>query len=131
MQHSPRHYAHALYLLVRDGSERQTREAIKRFVANLHERRLDALLPGILRELPAAIREIEGIEQVTVESARDIDKELVGRILAELGIDPDRADVRTRIAPELIGGVRVVRQDRVFDGTVKAKLDRLTNAFTA
>nr|NIS40643.1 F0F1 ATP synthase subunit delta [Desulfuromonadales bacterium] len=85
---------------------------------------------AILHELKKLVRlELEK-RQVRVESAAGLTDQEVARVKAELskqygeGLEFDFA-----VNPELLGGLRVRVGNDVWDGSVKTRLERLSNAF--
>jgi len=130
MMYTSKEYAEALYSGVRDlKNNKEAAAAVRRFVTKMEERGLIALLPLVLRELPAAARRLDDIEEVTVESAHELDSELADRAVRLIGVDRDRADVTRRINPELLGGIRVRGRDTVYDTTLKSHLAALKERF--
>lgn len=85
---------------------------------------------GMLHELKKLVRlELEK-RQVRVESAAGLTDEEMARVKAELskqygeGLEFDFA-----VNPELLGGLRVRVGNDVWDGSVRTRLERLSNAF--
>jgi len=85
---------------------------------------------GILHSLQRLVRlELER-RHVVVESAEELDPETRERIAA--GLRAKYADELTfeyRVNPELLGGLKVRVGSDVWDGSVKARLARLEQAF--
>ena len=69
-------------------------------------------------------------KQVTVESAASLDAEtaesLASSLRSQYGQD---LTFEFKTNPDLLGGLRIRVGNDVFDGSVKARLDRLANAF--
>ncbi len=128
MKYSSNDLARALYLAARDHGDREARGIVRSFAERTRLRLGAKQLAKVMAALPAVAKRIDGIEDVTVETARELPDRSVREILAALGIDPARSEVSTRIDPSLIGGVRVRRKDRTLDATVKSKLARLRAA---
>ncbi len=128
MKYSSNDLAKALYLAARGRNDKDAGEMIRSFVERTHRRLGVRQLRKVLDALPGVAKRIDGIEDVTVETARKLPDRAVKEALSALGIDPDRSEVTTRIDPDLIGGVRIKRPDRVLDATVKSKLARLRAA---
>lgn len=84
---------------------------------------------GMLQALRRLIRAELAEKQVTVESATSLDQETVGSLQNSLrkkyGQDLN-FDFKT--SPELLGGLRVRVGNDVFDGSVKARLQRLQDS---
>lgn len=125
MKHDPQHYAEALYLATRDKSDADTKEAVARFMGLMEERGLTAILPAVLDALPAAADKSEGIEKISIQSARELPENIIGDALDALKIDPKAAHVEREVQPELLGGIRIRKADSVYDATIKKRLTRL------
>jgi F-type H+-transporting ATPase subunit delta len=84
------------------------------------------LLPVIIREFRRLYRRREGIVEATATSARPLDaaelEALTERVAALTG---GRVEVRAEVDPGLIGGVTVRVGDRLIDGSVRGRLERL------
>lgn len=113
------------------------------FSGKAHEIALHALLLLVRKRREALLREIveqyavlelqaRGLEPMTVTSAQELSSEelraLVGRLEK---IYDKKFDVTQRVAPELIGGVRVTMGDRRIDGSVSGRLEELTRTLFA
>jgi F-type H+-transporting ATPase subunit delta len=125
MRYGAKEYARALYEELRQQNENAAKKTIKRFVADLIERRLTALLPEIIKELPAAIKKTDDIEDIIVESAHELTQTTQNAILQILNKNPERIEVTVIRNPKLIGGIRIRGRDTLFDATVKGKLQKL------
>ena len=93
--------------------------------------RLSAL-PEIAAQFRALVNAQRGSSDAVVYSAFDIDAAALADLAAALEKRFGRKlDVQVRLAPELIGGVRVVVGDEVLDTSVKARLEQMKVALTA
>ena len=106
-------------------------DAGKNFVHVLtHNNRL-AVLPAI-HELFQKLRlEHESVVEAQIHSAFAIDGAQVGELVKKLESKYQRK-VRAEVSvdPQLIGGVKIVVGDKVFDATVRGKLDAMSNALS-
>ncbi|OGM00384.1 hypothetical protein A2480_03985 [Candidatus Uhrbacteria bacterium RIFOXYC2_FULL_47_19] len=127
--YTSKEYAEALYSGVRGLKDKEATVSIKRFVGKLKDRGLIALLPLILRGLPAAARKLDGIEEVTVESAHELNSELADRAVGLIGGDRNQSEVTMHVNPDLLGGIRVRGRDTVYDATLKNHLVTLKEKF--
>ncbi|MBU0624844.1 F0F1 ATP synthase subunit delta [Patescibacteria group bacterium] len=128
MRYSAKEYARALYEVLREQDSKTAEKTIKNFVTNLREHRLVALLPEILKELPAASKKVDGIEDVLIESAYEIDPATQAAALRALNKTAAQVEVTKTCKPNLIGGIRVRGRDTVFDATLKGRLQKLREA---
>lgn len=84
------------------------------------------LLTDIVTTFRAMLSEHRGIEVVEVTTAQPLDpdeRDLVTERLASYL--SRRVELETRVDPEIIGGVIARIGDRVLDGSVRGRLDRL------
>lgn len=85
---------------------------------------------GILVTLHRLVRLELAQRHVTVESAKDLDdatkQGLVAKFTQQHG---EGLTFEYKVNPALLGGIRIRKGDDVWDGSVKARLDALTNAF--
>ena len=85
---------------------------------------------GILATLKRMLEIDLAAKHVTVDSAAELDKEtqagIVTKLTAKYG---DDLTFEYRVNSALLGGIRIRKGDDVWDGTIKARLDKLTNAF--
>ena len=121
---TPNDYAKALYLALRDTDAKDVRPTVVRFVSIVRARGAERLLPGILAALPKAAEEADGDRRVTVESARKLSPEMLRAVLKAVAADA-RADIVTRLDPDLIGGVRVRMRDGVIDASVSGTIRKI------
>jgi F-type H+-transporting ATPase subunit delta len=129
MRYSAAEYAQALYWVMRTKSDTEVEQAIGEFVIDMQRRGLLALLPEIQKELPAAIKTIEGIEDIVIESAYTLDDDMVKASLTALGKDEKKVEVSRIINQHLIGGIRIRGQDTVLDASFRGRLQKLKDAF--
>jgi F-type H+-transporting ATPase subunit delta len=73
----------------------------------------------------------EGVLEAQIHSAFSIDTAQVDELVRKLESKYQRK-VRAQVSvdPQLIGGVKIVVGDKVFDATVRGKLDAMSAALT-
>ncbi|MEO7726539.1 MAG: F0F1 ATP synthase subunit delta [Burkholderiales bacterium] len=109
----------------------QLDDAGRNFVRVLtHNNRLTAL-PAIHDLFQKLRLEHEGVLEAKIQSAFAIDSAQVGELVKKLESKYQRK-VRAEVSvdPQLIGGVKIVIGDKVFDATVRGKLDAMSNALS-
>jgi F-type H+-transporting ATPase subunit delta len=91
-----------------------------------------SVLPEVAAQYRAHVNAQSGLSDAQVYSAFDIDAATlagIGEVLQQrFG---RKLNLTVKLAPELIGGVRVVVGDEVLDTSVKARLDQMKVALTA
>lgn len=105
-------------------------------VANLLRAVLDngrlAAMPEISAQFQSLVNAGTGVSDALVQSAFPIGDAALAELVATLEKRFARKlNARVEIAPELIGGVRVVVGDEVLDTSVKARLEQMKVALTA
>ncbi len=85
---------------------------------------------GILVTLQRLVRLDLAQRHVIVESAQQLDEStsqnIANKMISEHG---EGLTFEYKINPALLGGIRIRKGDDVWDGSVKARLDKLSNAF--
>ena len=107
-------------------------EASKNLLRTVIDNGRLAVLPEIATQFHALVNARSGVSDAIVYSAFPIDPAQ----LAELAQSLEKRFKRklnpsVQLAPELIGGVRVVVGDEVLDTSVKARLEQMRAALTA
>ncbi len=105
-------------------------------VANLLQTVLDngrlAALPEIAAQFQALVNAGTGVSDALIQSAFAIEGDSLADLVATLEKRfGRRLNAKVELAPELIGGVRVVVGDEVLDTSVKARLEQMKVALTA
>ena len=107
-------------------------EAGKNFLRTVIENGRMAALPEIANQFRALKNAASGVSDAVVYSAFAIEGAMLADISALLEKKFGRKlHVKVELEPGLIGGVRVVVGDEVFDTSVKARLDQMKVALTA
>jgi len=97
----------------------------------LRRRRLE-LLGGIAREYRRLYNRQEGIVEATATSAVELDEGELQALRERLErMAGDRIILHTRVDESLLGGIQVRIGDRLIDGSVRGRLERLRNELAA
>jgi F-type H+-transporting ATPase subunit delta len=89
------------------------------------------LLPGVIREFRRLFRLREGIVVATVTSTAALDAAEVGALKSRLAaMTGKRVELQQEVDPDLLGGIQVRVGDRLIDGSVRGRLERLSNEFS-
>jgi F-type H+-transporting ATPase subunit delta len=91
-----------------------------------------AALPEIAAQYGALVNAGSGVSDATIHSAFPIEPAQLGETVAALERRFKRKlNAQVVIAPELIGGIRVVVGDEVLDTSIRARLEQMKAALTA
>lgn len=92
----------------------------------LVRKRREAMLGPIVEEYAALEREARGVETLTLQSARPLERSEFARLISRLEAHYGKKfDVTEVVDPGLIGGLRVTIGDRRIDATVSGRLATL------
>ena len=84
----------------------------------------------ILHVLARLVRNEQRSRHVIVESAQDLDEKTRTQLQSDFtSKHGNELTFEYITTPELLGGIRIKFGDDLWDGTVKARLERIANAF--
>ena len=84
------------------------------------------LLPAVAREYRRLLNARRGIVAAVVTSAAPLDAGQIGAVRAKIGAMTDASiELTAAVDPELIGGLTVRIGDRLYDASVRGRLERL------
>jgi F-type H+-transporting ATPase subunit delta len=99
---------------------------VRNFLVLLVRRDRLGLLPDVVATFHAMLNELRGIEVVEVTTASPLEQGERGLVADRLAAYLNRrVELETLVDPEIIGGVIARIGDRVLDGSVRGRLDRL------
>jgi F-type H+-transporting ATPase subunit delta len=91
-----------------------------------------AVLSEIAKQYRALVNDSTGLSDAVIYSAFPIDGALLPQVVDTLEKRFGRKlNATVQVEPELIGGIRAVVGDEVFDASVKARLEQMKVALTA
>jgi len=92
----------------------------------LVRKRREALLPTIAGQFDKLALAAAGKEPLEIVSARPLSSDEVAGIVARLETRYDtKFEVKQRVDPSLLGGIRITMGDRRIDGTLAGRFDEL------
>ena len=113
-------------------SEKPASDASQNFLRIVIENGRLAALPEIAAQFHALVNARSGVSDAVIYSAFAIEPaqlaEVVGSLEKRFG---KKLNASVVIEPELIGGIRAVVGDEVFDASVKARLQQMKSALAA
>ena len=125
MKYSVQNYAKALVATIED-PKADKGAIVKNFLALVRKNGDETRLKNIIQEASRLSRGKGGVREVTIASARPLEKSQ--EKLLEKFIKPGDV-VSYTTDPDLVAGVKIIVNDEMqFDGSMKAKLDRLFSA---
>jgi F-type H+-transporting ATPase subunit delta len=123
---NPIHTAQEIEALMLDILGVRGDETVKRFLAVLIENNRLMLLPEIARQYEALKAQAEGVTDGVVQTALPLSDTQVADLTSTLSQRYGKTvRLEVQVAPELIGGVRVLLGDDVIDASVRGKLSEL------
>jgi len=123
---NPKHTAQEIEALMLGILGTRGDETVKRFLAMLIENNRLMLLPEIAHQYEALKSKAEGVTDAVVETAFPLSDEQVADLAAKLSKRYGKnVHLDVHVAPELIGGVRMLVGDDVIDASVRGKLNEL------
>ena len=129
---NPKASTDQVFQLVSSVAQRPQGEGAKNLLRMLIENGRLAALPEIAAQFQARVNSRSGISDATIYSAFPIDAALLPGVVATLEARFERKlNASVQLAPELIGGIRVVVGDEVLDTSVQARLEQLKVALSA
>ena len=103
-------------------------EPVRNMIALLLRRGRIEQLPRVAREFARLDDERQGITHATATSATPLDAKEIKAIAARLeGLIGGRVELQTTVDPQILGGLVVRIGDRLIDGSVLGRLERLRN----
>jgi F-type H+-transporting ATPase subunit delta len=98
----------------------------------LVRKRREALLGALVAEYLALERAARGVETLTLQSARPLDRAEYARLVARLeAVYGKKFEVTEVVEPGLIGGLRILMGDRRIDATILGRLNALARELSA
>lgn len=115
-------YAIALYQTIIDLKGEKLYTAIHKFAELLAKENKLKKSGKIVEEFLAYAKKQEGIVDIEITSARELDSKTIKEIESYFG---ESVETTNKIDKSLIGGVRVRTKDKIFDTSVRAQLSKL------
>jgi F-type H+-transporting ATPase subunit delta len=118
--------------VVREAVRKPVGDQLVNLVGMLVERRRVERLPDIAREFGRLLDEHRGVVTAVATSAAPLEAGDVEALRTRVeSLTGTQVQLRTEVDPSLIGGVTVRIGDRLYDGSVRGRLERLRNQLLA
>ena len=99
-------------------------EEIKNFIKIIVENNRALFLPEILDDFNSLVNEYRGVKEGFVYSAMPLNDKEIDHISKSIGeIEKMPIELKNKVDPTLLGGVKVVINDHVYDGSIKHQLE--------
>jgi F-type H+-transporting ATPase subunit delta len=129
---NPKASTEQVFQLVSSVAKQAHGDGTKNLLRMLIENGRLAALPEIAAQFQARVNSRTGVSDATIYSAFPIDAAQLPGVVASLEARFNRKlNASVALAPELIGGIRVVVGDEVLDTSVQARLEQLKVALSA
>jgi F-type H+-transporting ATPase subunit delta len=125
---SNKQYAHALYEITKDKSGADLKQVLDVFVKLLVRDRKLKQSNNIIIEFEKFSKKQEGIVELAITSAHELDDKTVEHIKKVFG---QKVEAVQDVDEDLIGGVRVKMEDKILDGSLKTQLVSLKKRLTS
>ena len=126
MKFSAQQYAEALHQTLSETKPGDQDKVINNFVRVLKTNGDLAYYEAIIGAYESLDREIKGIKDVEIATARDVEinNDVINTLNALVG---DNAELKRQVDESLIGGIVVKIEDTLIDASVKGQLTKLKN----
>ena len=127
MNVSSKQYAESLYQAVRDKNNSQIKDVINNFFNILVQNNDIAKAEDVVKEFENRWNIEQGIIEAEVVSAKELDNRIVkllNNYITELS-GAEKVILNQEINKDILGGVVITYEDKILDGSLRAKLNEL------
>jgi len=117
-----RQYAQILYSALDGVKEKGREEVLKNFVALLVRERKLTHAEKIIAEFVDFSKQKEGIENIKITVAREINNRTLEEIKKNFG---SKVEAKVEVDENILGGIIVETKDKILDGSLKTQLKNL------
>jgi len=123
---SNKQYAEALYESLKSSKDNELKEKVANFLELLKKRKSLKRLNNIFKKFREIYQRAEGIIDVEIVSARQLDEEAKKEVNSWLKNQTKRDPEITEIVrPEILGGAILKYEDNIFDASLSGQLKKL------
>ena len=127
MKITAKQYAESLYEAVKEKKDSQIKDAIKNFFNILIQNNDIVKTEDIVKEFEKIWNIEEGIIEAEVISAKELDNKIIkllNNYIAELS-GAEKVNLKQKINKNILGGVIIKFEDKILDGSLRARLNKL------
>jgi len=122
MKYTSQQYAKALYDSLKKSDEEGAGLIFKNFYNVLLRNNDLGLINKIIEKIEEIDKKERNIVEVKIDSANKLTQETQDKLRNLMG---DKAQIKERVNPRLIGGLKIQIDDLLIDGSIRGKLDKL------
>ncbi|MFA4831077.1 MAG: ATP synthase F1 subunit delta [Patescibacteria group bacterium] len=122
MKNTNTQYAVALYEVTKDLIGADLTAAIENFVKVLSRDHKLRQANAIIAEFERYAKKQAGVVSIEITSAGKLDNAVTNKIKKVFG---DKVEAEEMVDKSLIGGVRIMTEDRILDGSIKTQLQNM------
>ena len=128
---TPQQIAQALYESLKDSRDRS--ETMDGFMKWLKQSGLWSSRASIISAFDSIEKKNQGIKHVRVVTARELDTDQQGKILATLkkNLDTDSIEAEWEVNDSLIGGIRLEFEGKVLDASLSTQVNKLSHTINS
>lgn len=119
---SAKDYAIALWRATQNADEKQIKEVVKNLSVCLSVNHNLKMSKQIIKEFIAYEKEQNGIVDIKIRSARELDQKTVKQIKLVFGENVESVEA---VDKDLIGGLIIQMKDKILDASIKTQLNKL------
>jgi len=121
-KNTAKQYAVALYEILKDLPDNQLSSALQKFVALLAKDHKLKQSQKIIEEFVHYAKKQEGIIEIEITAARELDEKIVKKIKNTIG---EKVEALIKLDENILGGVKIKTGDKVLDGSLQTQILKL------
>jgi len=121
-KNTPKQYAVALYEITEKLSGAKLSEALTEFVALVGREHKTKQFDKIIKEYESYAKKKEGIVNIDIISARELETKLLNKIMHIFG---KNVEAEVTVDESILGGIKIKTEDKILDGSLKTQLLKL------
>ncbi len=127
MKITPKQYAKALYESVEGKDKKEIKVVVKNFAQLLIAHRQENKLDEIIKYFLKIVDEKEGRIKAKVITAKPLDSRMATEIKKYLInlVNAREVILESKVDPRILGGVIIQYKDKVIDGSLRGRLEKL------